>query len=162
MNIGLVKTWKKRWFVFDKETGELFYHLSESSAQPIGVINIAHCEVHRDTSSKREFTIHYTTVCILYYSLVLLEREVVTFLQTGRIYYLIAGSEQDVSFWIANFMEWKGKRKNTFENVSPPPSRPAVPAPSSRSFTVAVPRTGPSVWLSFSSSLISFVLIYIW
>ena len=98
--IGLMKTWKKRWFVFDKETGELFYYITESTPQHIGlsiptlphsqiphnhlittysphspsphpshlctlgVIDMAHCEVHRDTNStnKREFTIHYTTV----------------------------------------------------------------------------------------------------
>jgi hypothetical protein len=50
--------------VFDKDTGELCYHLTEGTPQPIGVIDMAHCEVHRDTNStnKREFTIHYTAV----------------------------------------------------------------------------------------------------
>jgi hypothetical protein len=69
-----VKTWKKRWFVFDKDTGELFYHLTEGTPQPIGVIDMAHSEVHRDTNSanKREFTIHYTTVIPILYSLALL------------------------------------------------------------------------------------------
>lgn len=59
---GLMKTWKKRWFVFDKETGELFYYLSENTSQHLGVIDIGCCEVHR-SANKREFTIHYTSVC---------------------------------------------------------------------------------------------------
>eukprot|EP00026_Physarum_polycephalum_P001803 Phypoly_transcript_01806.p1 GENE.Phypoly_transcript_01806~~Phypoly_transcript_01806.p1 ORF type:complete len:745 (+),score=107.08 Phypoly_transcript_01806:239-2236(+) len=84
---------------------------------------MAHCEVHRDTNStnKREFTIHYTT--------------------TGRIYYLIAGSEQEVNFWVAVFMEWKGGKRRVTDASTTAAPRPIT---SPRSHTITAPRTSPT------------------
>lgn len=154
-----MKTWKKRWFVFDKETGELFYHLSETTPHPIGGIDIQYCEVHRNTnpSNKREFTLHYTTVCLfVFISIIsnhhLINEKLITNYQTGRIYYLIAASEQEVGFWVSHFMEWKA-RKKTVDNNSPSRGN-------SRSLTFARPKNAHTVNYYALSLFVDFLFFF--
>lgn len=78
---------------------------------------MVHSEVQRDNpTNKKEFTIHYITVFFLLYFSITFSVTYTYFCcgneQTGRIYFLSAASEQEVSFWLHHFNEWKQRSKS--------------------------------------------------
>lgn len=67
MKLGLVKTFKKKWFIFDEKRCKLLFYRNANDSQPLGEIDVAHACFSYDVGNIEQqglFEIRYVQIAL--------------------------------------------------------------------------------------------------